>query len=884
MVMSKSSKVLSRFLNWWAHIVYRGAILIVIAAALLTVGVFNYTASHLGINTNVDDMISPDLPFRRTYAKYQEAFPQHISVIVVVVEADTPEFTKEAARLLVDRINEKKNVFIDAYLPRGGKFLEENGLLFLTFDELDDLTNSLAKAQPALATLYRDLSLRGLFDMLESVIELMDDDPEIKLDSLFRNINNAFEANLEGQPFRLSWQEVMKNKDSDVNDRRTIIIARPLFDYKKLFPAKDAMEKIRSIGKELETERNWGIRVRITGNAALGHEEMESLMEGSSKAGIFTLVLVCLSLFIGLRSLSMVIATLISLVMGIIFTAGFATVAVGHLNLISIAFAVLYIGLGVDFAIHLCLRFRELVLEGKPKDEALVGSIVVIGPSLAMCALSTAIGFYSFIPTAYAGVSELGLISGTGMFISLLINLTVLPALLKIMISSRGLAEMRGRGQPGLTRGKSFVSRQGRWIRWTSLFLFGGSFFLLLKIEFEFDPIKLRDPSTESVSTLIDIIESSDRHPSSIIVLGSDNESTREAVDRIKDLETVDEVVSIHNFVPDDQEEKLYLIEDLDLIMGPSFLDSEQVPPPTYYEQIEQIRDFLKKLEAYPKVAARENISRMSNLLSEWFKVLAAESSAEAEQRVTGIQKNLLETLPLSLGTLKIALLSEPFKKSDLPKDLFARWVSADSQYRIQVFAREDISESDALVRFVNDVRSVAPDATSGPIFVYESGKAIIDSFKQAFLGAFLLISVLLFIILRNLFDPLLVLIPLVVAGMFTGALIILLGVPFNFANIIALPLLLGLGVDNGIHMVHRMRNITTNDQDFLQSSTARGVFFSAITTIFSFGSLAFLSHQGTASLGKLLTLGILLTMVTTLIILPAFYALRRHKQTDDRE
>lgn len=883
-MMNKSFRGPTRFLNWWAHTVYQSSLLIVITAFLLTSGIFYYTINNLGINTNVDDMISRDLPFRQTYSKYQSAFPQHIGVIVIVVEADTPEFTNEAAKLLVDRINKEKDFFIDAYLPTGGKFIEEHSLLYLSFDELENLTNKVAKVQPALVSLYQDMSLRGLFTMLESAVKHMDEDPEIKLKPLLLNINNALEANIKGQPFRLSWQELMKNERPYTDNRRSIIIARPHFDYSKLFPAQDSMSKVRSIGNELESKYNWGIRIRITGNAALGHDEMKSLIGGTSKVGVFTIVVVCLSLFIGLRSLPMVITTIISLVMGIIITAGFAAISVGHLNLISIAFAVLYLGLGVDYAIHLCLRFRELILDGIPKEESLVRSIVDISPSLTMCTLSTAIGFYSFIPTAYAGVSELGLISGTGMFINLLINLTVLPALLKIMISHKGLMQMRASGQTGLTKRKSFISRQGNWIRWSSLFFIIGSILLLQKIQFEFDPIKLRDPNTESVSTIIDIIESSDRHPSSIIALRSDDGSTRETVSTLGDLKTVDRVVSIHSFVPDDQEEKLYLIEDLDLILGPSFLNTVQTPPPSYDEQIIQIRSFMDKLENQTKITVTEELSRMSQLLNQWLTILNTDRRDEAKHRLSRFQKSLLETFPFLLGTLKTALLSEPFGKEDLPKDLFSRWVSTDDQYRIQIFAREDISKNDKLARFISDVRSVAPDATSGPVFVYEAGNAILDSFKQAFLLAFLFITILLFIILRNPFDPLLVLIPLIVAGVFTGAFTIILGIPFNFANIIALPLLLGLGVDNGIHMVYRMRYINPNNQDFLQSSTARGVFFSAITTILSFGALIFLSHQGTSSLGRLLTLGILSIMVTTLIILPAFYTLLKFRQTEERE
>ena len=874
----KTTEIITRTLTWIGKGVYHYALWVVIAALLFTAATSVYVVRNLGFNTDANEMISTDLPFRRIYAEYKAAFPRHIGLLIVVVEADTPEYSKEAARILAERLGEKEEIFIDTYLPRGGDFLEQNGLLFLDIEELEDLTNDLARAQPAMVSLYQDPTLRGLFEMLETAVELLDDDPDIDLNSLFVNINLALTANLNGEPFALSWQDVMGDSESDINDRRTLVIVRPRFDYSRLFPAGEALDVIRAIGDELELERKWGIRVRTTGGAAVGHEEMVGLMEGSTLAGVASLVLVCLCLFTGLRSLPMVFATLLSLIMGIILTAGFATLAIGHLNLISIAFAVLYIGMGVDYAIHLCLRYQELVAEGLSQEEAIRESILDIGPALLMCTVSTAIGFYSFIPTAYAGVSELGLISGSGMFISLAISLTVLPALIRLFQFGKGRKSGAAEGAGASIENKSIVYRHARLIRWCAVVLVFGSLVSLPLAKFEFDPIKLRDQKTESIEAIMDIIRDSGKHPSTIVVLENDEENSRKTVERLEKLETVDKVVSIHDFVPTDQDEKMLLIDDLDLIIGTSLLDLPETTKPSSDEQIEQIEDFLAKLSEYPEVAARAQLSLMAVQLKDFIAAVESNNVEMREPRLESLEKSLTGTLQFALGTLKKAFLAEPFNRKDLPRDLFERWVSEDGGIRIQVFAEEDISDNDALEKFVWDVRTVAPDATSGPIFTYESGRAVVGSFKQAFVSAVILISILLFIVLRNFVDSLYVLFPLLVAGLFTGASTVFLQIPFNFANIIALPLLLGLGVDNGIHMVHRMRKLADSDSDFLKTSTARGVLFSALTTVFSFGTLIFLSHQGTASMGKLLTLGVLLTMATTLLLLPAFYLLRKKR------
>jgi hypothetical protein len=205
-----------------------------------------------------------------------------------------------------------------------------------------------------------------------------------------------------------------------------------------------------------------------------------------------------------------------------------------------------------------------------------------------------------------------------------------------------------------------------------------------------------------------------------------------------------------------------------------------------------------------------------------------------------------------------------------LPKDLVEHWVSKDDQYRVAVFPRENLNDNEAMRRFVAAVRTVAPDAIGFPVIYLEAGDAVVKAFKKAFLMALVAVTVLLLLLLRPKSDTLLVLLPLLLAGALTGAASVVVGIPFNFANIIALPLLLGIGVDSGIHMSHRMRAAPPAAGQVLETSTARAVLYSSLTTICSFGNLAVSPHRGMASMGVLLVIGIGFTLLCTLVVLPA--------------
>jgi hopanoid biosynthesis associated RND transporter like protein HpnN len=567
-----------------------------------------------------------------------------------------------------------------------------------------------------------------------------------------------------------------------------------------------------------------------------------------------------------------VATTLCTLLVGLVLTAGFAILAVGELNMISVAFAVLYIGLGVDFAIHLCLRYGELTPSQPEGPAALLATARDVGPSLVLCTLTTAAGFYAFVPTAYAGMSELGLISGTGMFISLATSLTLLPALLRIWPIKRPAPPAPTRAQAVVGALSRLPYRHARGILWGAGVLGVGAAALLPQLRFDYNSINLRAPESESVSTFKELFHGPATPLWHITVLAHDHATAARYTAALRRLDPVKEVIWIQDLIPDQQEERLELIEDLALIMGPQ-LDvgpNHEVPVAAQLEALERFDAHLRAYLSHPRnLAWRQTIASLQGHVQALRDRLLTMSESSAAHALQGLERDLQGSLPRALQRLRTALAAAPITLDGLPAGLRSRWVSARAIHRIEVYPREDITDSAALKRFVTAVQTVTPQATGAPVLNLEAGSAIVLAFQQAFAGALAVILILLVVTLRNLMDPLAVVIPLLYGALLTTAALTLAGIAFNFANIIALPLLLGIGVDNGIHMVHRLRRFGS-PANLLRTTTARAIVLSALTTLVSFANLSFSAHPGTASLGRILTLGIALILVSTLLILPA--------------
>jgi hopanoid biosynthesis associated RND transporter like protein HpnN len=609
--------------------------------------------------------------------------------------------------------------------------------------------------------------------------------------------------------------------------------------------------------------------------------------KGAVLAFAVGLTLVVILLFVALRSWRLVVPAMLALISGLVLTAGFAAAAIGHLNMISVAFGVLYIGLGIDYALYLCMQYRELA-NSIPAPVALPRAAADIGGFMLVCAMTTSLGFFAFLPTNFTGIAELGLISGVGMFISFAVSLTLLPALIAMLQQvperqarpPRGPAvyDAAGRGNPGLF---------SRMLDWP--YSYGGALwigagaaaiaaaFLAPRAHFDYDPLDLRDPHSESVSTYRQLLKDPNVPTLTMSVVADGPAQAKAVAERLSPLPEVRQVISLNDFVPTDQAAKLAIIDDLNFTLGPAF----SAPPPTKYSGNDSddlaamdklrsaLRDAVHAAGAAP--AQRQLLTALDNF-RERYDQSDVVNQGNLLQRLRG---NLLGALPVMLGDLHDALQAHQVTAADIPQEVRERWVSANGKYRVDISPRAVLDNNAAIATFVNAVRKVEPNAAGAPVDFLESGRAVVSAFRTAFTYSLIAITVLLLVLLRSVVDMLLVMIPLALAGLLTVGGSVLGNIAFNFANVIALPLILGVGVDYGVYIVQRARAAAGTGQNLLRTSTARAVLFGALITVANFGNLALSPHPGTRSMGLLLTVGLGMTMLCALVLLPSLLALR---------
>jgi hopanoid biosynthesis associated RND transporter like protein HpnN len=832
---------------------------------LLSASSLQFTINNLGVNTNVAELLSPDLPFQKNRLKLEATFPKSADTLLLVVEASTPENTAITTQLLIERLN-KEPLFTSVYAPSSSDFFKRQAFLYLEPDELNNLSHDLTEAQPFVGHLAQNFSLKGLFSIINHAFKPKDTVLPMDINPLLTAINTSLEAQLLGNSQPVSWQRLILGKNSSLEKNRRLILAKPLLDFNQIMPAEEAFLKAREISQEFEQSID-EVSISITGEKALEHEELESVSQGAIFSGILSLTLVCITLYFALRSFKLLLITFTSLITGLILTAGFATISVGHLNLISIAFAVLYIGLGVDFAIHLCLRYRELIAEKQTNLNAIHGSIQSVGKSLILCAITTSIGFFAFIPTDYAGVSELGIISGAGMFIGLIVSLTLLPALLQVL-PIKAIKQNKTK-TPRLDYLATLPFRFSTGIRVAVIFLILAGSYFIGQLTFDSNPVNLRDPNSESVTTFNRLLQSLDDSPFAVETLADDLTQAVQLAKKFESLDSVKQAITIRNFVPDNQEDKLIIVEDLDLILGSQL--GAFSSPIEHQENHQALLSFKDNIETVLALKTPHFDLVLLQKLHDNLDRFLAQTATTYSESEKELSLDLLGLLPFSMDLLNSALAATEFEIDDIPTSISEHWVSHNSLYRILIQPQYNLMDQEKLISFVDDVQTIDDRVTGLAVADQSSGKAVVKAFIQAFIGAIVAITLLLWIMLGNLKETLLVIGPLLLAGLLTGAFNVILDNPFNFANIIALPLLMGMGVDSGIHIVHRLAHRDESSDNLLRTSTARGVFYSSVTTFCSFTSLAFSPHVGTASMGLLLAIGIALTLLTTLIVLPAF-------------
>ncbi|SDF80955.1 hypothetical protein SAMN05216241_102421 [Limimonas halophila] len=842
------------WLGAWAAWVQRWRYGVLAVAVVLTLAAVVGVQRNLGISTDTVDMISPEEPFRQHAKAFNDAFPGLNNAILAVVDGPTPEAADIAAERFADRMRGAESVQ-QVYQP-AGSFLRQNAFLFLKQDKLGRVLDRLASAEPVLAALAEQPNMAGLADMLRLAAERREELPPDALSALLSEMAVSTEAMAEGRPRKLSWQALFAPADGEQLARtQQFVIVQPELDYDRLKPASEAIAAARAA--QAGVNEGGAGRVRLTGEAVIEHQELITVESSGVRAALLSLVAVAAILLIGLRAPRLVTCSLITLVLGLIWTAGIAAVVVGELNLISVAFAVLFLGLGIDFCIHFALRYREERRNGTAATIAATGRGV--GCALLLSAVCAALGFFSFLPTAYRGLAELGLIAGIGMFVAVGASLTVLPALLAVWRPRRGF------GEPPhvVAKERRLVANHGRKVLLGALIVGVVGLVLASRTTFDFNPMNLRDPDASSIQVFNEIAGDPDTTPYVVNVLAESPDAAQRVAERFRTAEGFGRVRTLASYVPENQDAKLAAIEEASFFLAPLFgaRGERNLEPAARRDAYRTIRESLATLAA----GEDANAEAAQRVLTELDRLGDPPDLAALNARWT-------DYLPRTLDFVRGALSVEGVERDDLPADLAERWVSADGQARVQVQPATALEDNAALRAFAQRALDVDPRATGAPVIIHEASNAVVAAFRQATTYAVIAIVLLLAVTLRHLPDVLLALAPLALASVLTLGTAVLAGIALNFANVIVLPLLLGLGVSSGIHLVLRARQVAAIDQVFA-TSTPRAVLLSVLTTLASFGTLVLSDHKGMSSMGALLTLAITFILISVLVVLPCLIA-----------
>lgn len=856
-----------RVLGEWVAWAVRHAWLVLFIVALLTAGGAWYAGTHFSVDTNMSALLSKKLKFQRERQAFVKAFPQLSDTIVAVVDGQTPGLADEAAGKLASWAEKQHGDYQNVYQPQGGAFFHRNALLYLSPDQLHKLSDRLARAQPLIAKLSGNPTLPGLFGLLDQALkrQAKGNASLPGLDQTLQQITKTVQATNNGRFRAVNWQALMAGEgNSPLQGTRRFVIIKPHFDYHSIQPAAKPIADLHQAVQKLGLTANHGMRVRLTGSAVLDNDQLKAVSNGMGLSTGLSLGLVLLLLIVGLRSWRHVAASLATLIVGLVWTTAFGLLVSGAFNLISISFAVLFIGMGVDFSIQFCMRHKEVSRRGVSGDRLKLTALGM-GGALTLAATAAAASFYSVVPTSYAGIIDLGIISGTSMFIALFASMFVLPAMLTVL-GGWEAPNPRFDFRP-FARFK--LHRYGRSITIGATLLGIATLPLVAGVHFDFNPLNLQNSHSEAVSTLHDLMRSSNFSPYSMDVLEPNLSAAAATADRLNKVKSVSQALTLKSYIPDNQSKKLPIIQNMALVIPPFSLmpSSGKQPPPRALAQSEHnLRATLKSL---PHKSAAER-QLLAALVA--FNHRYGQQPAALER----LQSRLIAALPHQLKLLGDSLQAQKVTRADLPQSLVSRYVTSSGHARVEVYSSLNLNNNRQMRHFVQQVHAVAPRATGTPALLVAGGDAVVHAFIQATITAAVLIALLLWLVLRRWLDVFLVLATLPLAALLTAATMRIVGLSFNLANIIVLPLLIGLGVAYGIYFVLRWREGVDLVQ-VMRSSTPEAVLFSALTTMASFGSLAAAESPAMTALGETLTIALGYVLLTSLIVLPALLTVIPH-------
>ncbi len=800
------------------------------------------------VNSDASDMIAESVPYRQAQIAFEAAFPHLDEQVLVLVRAETADATDVVASDLVRALNAKPEAVRSVFAPSVEPFFERNGLLYLDVDELEDLLARMSRSAALIERLSRDPTIEALFDALTqaaSVEDFTERDAQT-INDVFDAVAKVINDRLSSGGAPLSWRSIFVDDLEPPHQR--LISVEPVLDFSNLNPARAVKAAVEEAGQDVQARTGLPAQIGVTGDPVLRSDELNSVSQGIGWAFLASFILVGVLLFIAFRSVVLALVTMISLLVSITVTAGFAFLMFDALNLVAVAFAVLMVGLGVDFSVHLLLHARQERAHDRDVGAALYRTSRDIGAALALTAPSTALAFLAFAPTVFVGMTQLGVVAAVGVMTAFAVATTFLPAVFSFLPPPSA--------RFGAMVEKTIIPDQWRPRLALGVIIAGALGLIAIPFaRFNADPMDLRDPNSASVQAFNLLFDNEDTTPYRLNLLVADEAEAVAAAERLEALDEVHAARILSDFVPKDQLTKLELIDFASIGLGFALSGegaAREIEPDPAGRLIEELR-------------ARGGDSAEGLALAVERYQEAVEDTPALRSTVT---YDLLRYWPHEMDRLRNQMMAREVTFDDIPEAIVNRYRSVDGRARVEVIPVSDVRDPQAREAFIEAVRAVAPDITGSARNVHEAGGLIQRAMLQATVVAFILVFMLLWFVLGDVVLIGVLLAPLALAGVLTTATSVIIGMPYNFANVIVLPLLIGIGIDSGIHLALRARR-SVSARAVYESVTPRAVFFSAVTTIASFGTLSFSPHRGTASMGALLMIAIAWTLICTVMVLP---------------
>ncbi len=842
------------------------------------------TETRLQFKTNRSDLIDPQTDYHQRWLKYLGEFGDVSEDMVVVVEADDQKTIEAVLDQLGGAVDADPEHFRNALYKVDLSRLRAKGLQFAGPDELQFLIGQLDEFSLLLRD-FRKLNLhrmiRELRFQLKGAMEQPPDIAEVAAAPLVRQIH-LMAASLrqfsEERPRYLSpWQSAMPGDLSQLETEfadRYLVNPRGTMGFLKVQPAAmsadfngaaPAIDRIRTLMSEVAA-KNPGVRLGLTGIPVLESDEMRDSQTSMFHASVLSFVGVTLLLIWGLRGLRYPLLSTITMAIGMAWSFGLTTLAVGHLNILSVSFAAMLLGIGVDFSIVVLERYIELRHEGYGLLDALGESAVSIGPGTVTAAVTSAVGFFTAIFTDFTGVAELGIIAGGGILLFVVAAFVVQPAL--IAIADR---RMKPSMIPNPLEANGYRRLLSRHPVLVGMLTSAAIAFFAIRapdVKYDYNLLNLQAEGLDAVEVQHRIFEQSDSSLLFAVSLADSAEQARELKQKFLALPTVHHVEEIASVLPAHarEETQLYVQAIHSMLerlpegpQGPKGVDPSQIG-----EELEKLETLLEGIDGSLAKTALDEIGVFLDRLDSVDDARQVALLRDYQQRLTS------ELLQKFQGLAAVSN-PEPVAVADLETPLVRRFLSTNNKWLLQVYPKKQIWDLDPLREFISDVRSIDPEATGTPLQTYEASRSIKRSYEKAGVYALFAAFGVLLIDFRSVKLAILAMLP-PVAG--TALLFGVMGyfhIDLNPANMIVLPLIMGIGVDGGVHVVHD--SLTQPGRYVIGSTTFSAILVNTLTTMVGFGSMMIARHRGLYSLGLVLTLGVGACLIVSLVLLPSILA-----------